>query len=139
MRKQKNLIKIPEIFDDCFLYFAQNPDHIPFKIKRVYYILKSDPRFTRGYHAHKSTDQALFCIQGSVGLILDNGKSRKRLELNHPGEGILINKMIWHEMYDFKGNTILLVLSSKVFKPEDYIRDYEEYLKLIHGKRRGKV
>lgn len=139
MRKHKDIIKIPEVFDDCSLYFAQTPDHIPFKIKRVYYILKSDPQFTRGYHAHKYTDQALFCIQGSIKLILDNGKLRKTLDLNHPGEGVLISKMVWHEMIDFKKDTILLVLTSKVFNPNDYIRDYEKYLKLIHEKQKKNI
>ena len=62
-QKQLPLIKLPKIFDDCYLSFAQTPDHIPFTIKRVYYILKSDPKLPRGHHAHKKTRQVIFCIQ----------------------------------------------------------------------------
>lgn len=124
-----SLIKIPKIFDDCFLYFAQNSAHIPFNIKRVYFITKADTNLPRGHHAHKETKQVMFCIQGSINLRLDNGKKREKITLDRPDIGVLIDKMIWHEMADFKKDTILLVLASKVFNEKDYIRDYEKFKK----------
>ena len=130
MAQNKNLtqaIQIPRIFDDCYLYFAQNPDHIPFGIKRIYFITNAKTKFPRGFHAHRKTQQVLFCIQGSIKLTLDNGHKREQLLLNHPSKGIFINKMVWHEMYNFKKNTILLVLTSRVFNEGDYIRDYEKF------------
>lgn len=124
-----NLIKIPQIIDDCLLYFAQHPDHIPFEIKRIYYIIRADARSPRGYHAHKKTRQIIFCIQGSIKIIVDNGKRKKEVILDNPVFGLLLENMIWHEMHDFKKNTILLVLASEKFQEKDYIRDYERFKK----------
>lgn len=125
------IIKIPEIFDDCCLYFAQTKDHIPFSIKRVYYITRSNTKLSRGLHAHKKTNQVIFCIQGSIKLILDNGKIREEILLDKPNIGVLLENMIWHEMIDFKQNTILLVLASKEFNEKDYIRDYEQFKRWV--------
>ncbi len=122
-------LNLPKIVDDCELYFAQTPEHIPFKIKRVYYITNSDTRLPRGFHAHKKTQQVIFCISGSIKLILDNGKKREEIVINQPSTGVFLDKMIWHEMLDFKKNTILLVLASKVFDEKDYIRDYAQFKK----------
>lgn len=123
------LIELPKIFDDCYLSFAQTPDHIPFTIKRVYYITKSDPKLSRGYHAHKKTKQVIFCIQGSIKLTLDNDKKRKQIILDKSNIGVFINKMIWHEMTDFIKDSIVLVLASEVFDEKDYIRDYAQFKK----------
>lgn len=134
MRRKNHLIKIikiPEIFDDCCLYFAQTKDHIPFSIKRVYYITQSNTQLSRGLHAHKKTNQVIFCIQGSIKLILDNGKIREEILLDKPNIGVLLENMIWHEMIDFKQNTILLVLTSKEFSEKDYIRDYEQFKRCV--------
>lgn len=135
MQEENSLIQpveIPRIIDDCFLYFAQRSDHIPFLIKRIYYILKAHPKKIRGFHAHKKTLQIIFCIQGSIKLILDNGEGkRSETLLNKPNVGVFIDKMIWHEMHDFKKNTILLILASKKFNPADYIRNYEQFKKAI--------
>lgn len=129
-----NLIKIPEIFDDSFLYFAQHPN-IPFEIKRVYYIIGANIKLSRGYHAHKKNRQIIFCIQGSIKLILDNGKIKKEIILDNPAIGLMLENMIWHQMHDFKKNTILLVLASKEFDETDYIRDYERF----KSKKKSKV
>lgn len=133
----KTKIKIPEIIDDCFIYFIQTPDHVPFSIKRVYYILQSDTKLSRGYHAHKKTDQVLFCIQGKVKIILDDGKKKHKIILDHPGSGVFLKRLIWHEMHEFLDNTIILVLASRVFEPGDYIRNYEEFLMFVNGKKKG--
>lgn len=138
MRGKNNLIKIikiPEIFDDCCLYFAQTKDHIPFSIKRVYYITKAVTKYPRGFHAHYKNRQVLFCIQGNLEMVLDNGKRKEKIILNKPNEGLLIDRLIWHEMYGFKKDTILLVLSSAIFDPKDYIRDYQKFLKIANGKQ----
>lgn len=126
------LIKIPKIEDDCILCFTQTPDHVPFKIKRVYYIKDATTKLPRGFHAHKKTKQVIFCIQGSVKLFLDNGKKRAEVFLNRPNTGLFIDKMIWHEMVNFKKNTIILALASEKFDPGDYIREYEEFKKRVH-------
>lgn len=128
------LINIPRIFDDCDLCFMQTPQHIKFPIKRVYYILNRKSKLPRGHHAHKKTKQVLFCIQGSIEIVLDDGKKRKSIILDTPEKGVVINNKIWHEMKRFKKNTILLVLASKVYDPSDYIRDYQQFLTYINRK-----
>lgn len=129
-KKLIQFIKIPKIIDDCFLFYAQYPEHLPFKIKRVYFITSANPKLPRGYHAHKKTKQALFCIQGKIKLILDNGKKREQVTLENPGVGIYIPELTWHEMHSFGKNTILLVVASENFEPDDYIRDRRRLLKL---------
>lgn len=134
MSKRKsliNLINIPKIFDDCYLCFIQTPDHVNFPIRRVFYILNRFTKMPRGHHAHKRTKQILFCIQGSIKVILDDGKRREEVSLNRPEVGVVIENRIWHEMHNFKKNTILLVLASEIYDPNDYIRDYNEYLAFI--------
>ena len=123
------LIELPKILDDCFLYFAQAPDHIPFDIKRVYFITNARIKLSRGYHAHKKTKQVIFCIQGSIKLTLDNGSNRKEIILDQPNIGVLIDQMTWHEMTNFKKDTLLLILASEVFDEKDYIRDYAQFKK----------
>lgn len=123
-------VKISKVSDDCMLCFAQTPDHIPFKIKRVYHISQSKPSLPRGFHAHYKTKQILFCIQGSVRMVLDNGKKREEFVLNEPEIGIFLDKLIWHEMHDLTKDAILLVLASRSYEAEDYIRNYEKFLEV---------
>lgn len=130
-KKIASFIEIPEIKDDCSLIFAQTPNHIPFEIKRIYFISKATPKLPRGFHAHKKTQQVLFCIQGSIKLLIDDGKNQEEVKLNRPNTALFIDKMIWHQMYDFRKNTILLVLASGVFDEKDYIRDYESFKKRL--------
>lgn len=132
MRLKNNLVRfveLPKILDNCVLVFAQTPEHIPFKIKRVYFISKAHPKLPRGLHAHKKNKQIIFCISGSVKLILDNGQKKEKVTLNQSNIGVFLDKMIWHQMQDFKDDTILLVLASDKFNPADYIRNYEEFKK----------
>lgn len=129
------VIQIPKISDDAFLCFAQTPDQISFKIKRVYFILKAKTGLERGRHAHLKTQQVLFCIQGSVRMVLDDGYKKEEILLDKPEQGIFLDRMVWHEMQGVTKKTILLVLASDVYKPEDYIRDYNLYIRLIHEKK----
>lgn len=130
----KKIISIPKVLDDCVLCFIEGQNHIPFDIKRVYYILKADKKLPRGYHSHISTQQVLFCLQGSIELTLDDGQKRKKAILNKPDVGVFIDRMVWVEMHKFKKNTILLVLASKAFNPADYIRDYVKFKRLVNAK-----
>jgi dTDP-4-dehydrorhamnose 3,5-epimerase-like enzyme len=126
-----HIIEIPKIKDEGFLCFAEGENHIPFPIKRLYYIFDVDAGAIRGKHAHKETQQILFCIQGSIKMILDNGKEKEEIILAEPNQGIFLDKMIWHDMVDFKADTILLVVASDYYKETDYIRDYDSFISLI--------
>lgn len=122
-------MSIPRFVDEALVLSTQNQKTIPFPIKRVFVILKSEPDSIRGRHAHKKTKQALFCIQGAVTVILDNGKRKTTVRLNKPHLGIFIDRMIWTEMRSFSRDAILLVFASTYFDQHDYIRDYETFKK----------
>ena len=104
---------------------------IPFRIKRVYYMYDTVKGITRGYHAHKALEQILICIHGSCKVMLDNGKEKKVVPLEKPYEGLYIPNDMWREMYDFSTDAVLMVLASKLYDKEDYIRDYDAFLKFI--------
>lgn len=104
---------------------------IPFEIKRVYYMYDTKPNVHRGFHAHKSLKQILICIHGSCKILLDNGTEQKTVSLEKPYEGLYVANDIWREMYDFSEDAVLLVLASELYREEDYIRDYNEFLKQI--------
>lgn len=105
---------------------------VPFEIKRVYYIydLKSCNDL-RGKHAHKETQQAIFCLKGSFSLGLDDGVIQDRVILNKPNEGIYLGVDLWHDMSDFSEDCVMLVLASEYYREEDYLRDYNEFLQYI--------
>ncbi len=103
--------------------------NIPFDIKRVYYIFGTKKNIRRGFHAHKKLKQVAVCISGSCEFLLDNGKAKKTTLLNSPDKGLLINDMIWHEMYNFSDNCVLMVLADDFYDESDYIRDYINFLK----------
>ena len=104
--------------------------NIPFEIKRVYYIFNTKPNVRRGFHAHKNLKQVAICVKGSCKFLLDDGKERiDEIVLNKPNKGLLIEEMIWREMYDFSEDCVLLILASEFYDESDYIRDYEEFLR----------
>lgn len=132
-------IEIPEVYDEGLLHFAEVRRHIPFSIKRFYLISNVVDHAVRGRHAHRKTKQVLFCISGSITLILDNGAQKEAVTLKKPNVGILLDTMLWHEMVAFNSNTILLVVASEYFKESDYIRDYREYLSLQGKTKKGEA
>jgi dTDP-4-dehydrorhamnose 3,5-epimerase-like enzyme len=137
VKKQKTKlsysIEIPKIEDEGFLSFLESKSHVPFSIKRLYYISEVIPNARRGFHAHKKTKQIFFCIQGSIRLILDNGKEREEIVLDQSNKGIFLDAMMWHEMIDFQPDTILLVVASDRYDEDDYIRQYNEFLKAVQS------
>ena len=106
----------------------------PFRIKRVYYMYDTLEGVIRGHHAHKSLKQILICIHGSCKIRLDNGNEKKVVPLEKPYEGLYISNEMWREMYDFSPNAVLMVLASELYDENDYIRDYDEFLKFIQRK-----
>lgn len=123
-------VKAKEVKDDGFLYIIES-SQVPFEIKRVYTIIDADPSLPRGYHAHRDTEQAVFCLRGGLRITLDNGLNRSKIVLNqkNKGRGVIQQKMVWIEMDKFLPGTILLVLSSKEYDPAGYIRSYHQFIK----------
>lgn len=104
---------------------------LPFDIKRVYYIYDTLPGVRRGFHAHRNLQQILVCVNGSCKIHLDNGFETAEVTLDKPYEGLYISNDMWREMYDFTPGTVLLVLASEYYDEADYIRNYDDFIKLV--------
>ncbi len=104
---------------------------IPFDIQRVYYLFDTKPGVSRGFHAHKKLQQVAVCVTGQCRMVLDDGKERKEVWLDSSVKGIALPPMVWHEMHDFSPDCVLLVLASEHYDETDYIRSYEDFLRLI--------
>lgn len=103
-------------------------DCIPFEIKRVYYLYDVPSDAYRGGHAHKDQLALLIALSGSFEVVLDDGIQKKKVMLNKPNKGLLIPTGIWRELENFSSGAVCLVLASDVFKEDDYIRDYKEFV-----------
>lgn len=104
---------------------------IPFDIKRVYYMYDTKNGVRRGYHAHKKLEQILICIHGECLIHMDDGVSTEEVLLDKPYEGLYIANNIWREMYNFSEDAVLMVLASELYDEQDYIRDYQKFMKYI--------
>ena len=107
---------------------------IPFDIKRVFYIYGSDDTVVRGQHANKETEFLLVNVGGKSKVRVDNGTESVVIELDRPGMGLYLPPMLWKDMYDFSPDSILLVLASRHYDGNEYIRDHDEYIKLMKEK-----
>lgn len=127
-----NLIDIQPIDDDRGSLVALEANKaVPFDIKRVYYIFDTKQGVARGFHAHKALKQLVVCITGSCRMVLNNGLHKEEIMLDSPKKGLLVENLVWHEMYDFTSGCVLLVLASEHYDEADYIRDYDEFLQLV--------
>lgn len=104
--------------------------NIPFEIKRIYYIYNSQKGISRGFHAHKALEQVAVCVKGSCRFVLDDGLHRENVLLDSPCKGLYIGNNKWREMHDFSEDCVLMVLASDYYDESDYIRDYNEFLKV---------
>ena len=108
----------------------ENKD-LPFDVKRVYYIYDTLPGVRRGFHAHRNLQQILLCVNGSCKIHLDNGFDTAEVLLDKPNEGLYIANDMWREMYDFTPGAVLLVLASEYYDEADYIRNYDDFIKMV--------
>ena len=112
------------------LVVVEGNSDIPFDIKRVFYIYGSDSTIVRGQHANKESEFVLINVAGKSKVRVTDGKDEMTIELNKPMMGIYIPKMVWKDMFDFSSDSVLLVLASTHYDSNEYIRDYDEYLKI---------
>ncbi|MCR8844856.1 FdtA/QdtA family cupin domain-containing protein [Paenibacillus sp. SC116] len=103
---------------------------IPFDIRRVFYIYGTAQGVRRGFHAHYKTRQALVCVSGSCKVYLNNVTRTTDVLLDSPTKVLLLEPNDWHEMYDFSEDCVLLVLASRLYDAEDYIRDYDKFIEV---------
>lgn len=129
-------INIPKIHEARGNLSVIEKDCIPFAIKRVYYLYDVPAGSERGGHAHKNLQQFLVALSGSFDVVLHDGEQQQTITLNKPFEGLLISNGIWRELKNFSSGSVCLVLASEVFMEEDYIRDFDDFLKYkINDKR----
>lgn len=124
-----NIIDLPKIADQRGnLTFIEGGYQIPFAIERVYYLYDVPGGSERGGHAHKELHQLIIAISGSFDVILDDGKSKKRVHLNRSYNGLYVCPMIWRELCNFSSGSVCLVLASNKYDEADYYRDYAEFI-----------
>ncbi len=114
------------------LVVIEGNQDIPFEIARVFYIYGSDSDIIRGKHANRNSEFVLVNVAGKSKVMITDGYDKKIVELSKPMEAVYIPKMIWKEMYDFSEDSVLLVLSNTHYDGKEYIRDFEEYRKIMN-------
>ena len=126
------IINLPKILDSRGnLSFVEQFEHIPFEIKRTYWIYDVPGGEARGGHAYKENEEFVVALSGSFDVILDDGKGKKTFSFNSYYYGLYIPKGKWREMNNFSTNSLALVLSSTEFDKDDYIFDYEQFINLV--------
>lgn len=126
------LIDLPKITDPRGnLTVAEGVDKVPFEIKRAYWVYDVPAGESRGGHAHKRLYQLVVALSGSFTVTLDDGHERQTVLLNHPWQGLLIETNTWRTLDDFSSGAVCLVLASEHFEEEDYIYDYDEFLRYV--------
>ncbi len=105
---------------------------IPFAVKRVFYIFGTkDKRVVRGSHANLHSSFVMVMLKGSCNVMVDDGYKKTDIRLENPTQGLYLGKMLWKEMYNFSDNSVMVVLSDQHYNKDEYIRDYDVYLKMI--------
>lgn len=126
------LIELPRVIDTRGnLTFIESNTHIPFDIKRVFYIYDVPGGSMRGGHAHRELEQVIIAVSGSFDFILDDGKNKKRVTLNRSYQGLYVCPMIWGELDNFSSGSVCLVLASAPYAESDYFRNYEKFQQAI--------
>jgi hypothetical protein len=126
------IIILPKITDvRGNLTFIENQRHIPFEIKRIYYLYDVPGGESRGGHAHKTLEQFIIAASGSFDVILDDGIDRKLFSLNRSYYGLYLPSMVWRELENFSSGSVCLVIASDYYDENDYIRDYSLFKKKV--------
>ncbi len=126
------VIDLPKIIDARGnLTFIESCNHIPFEIKRIYYLYDVPGGESRGGHAHRNLQQFIIAVAGSFDVILNDGFNIKKFSLNRSYNGLYISSMIWRELENFSSGSVYLVLASEFYEEEDYIRDFKEFTNLV--------
>ena len=117
------------------LVVVEGHQDIPFDIKRIFYIYGSDKEVVRGQHANRKSEFVLINVAGTSKVKVKDGKGNEAIySLNRPHTGIYLPKLVWKDMYDFSEDSVLLVLASEHYDPEEYIRNYDEFVEIVNTK-----
>ena len=132
MIKAPKLLDLPKILDSRGnISFLESDNHIPFKIKRTYWIYDVPGGEVRGGHAFKEQEELIVVLSGSLDIVVFDGFKEIKFSLNRSYVGLYVPKLLWRHMENFSTNTVALIVSSTSFKEVDYIRDRDEFIKLL--------
>lgn len=127
------IIDLPTVPDERgTLTFMETGNHIPFEMKRIYYMYGIPEKENRGDHANVYSEQVVIALNGKFDITIDDGKEKKTYTMNNPGEGLYIPQLIWVDIENFSPGSIILVLRPTPYDANDYIRNYEDYKKRVN-------
>lgn len=127
------IINLPKIIDHRGnLSFVEANNHIPFSINRVYWIYDVPGGEVRGGHAFKENNELIIAQSGSFDVVLHDGKDEVRYHLNRSYYGLYVPRMVWRSMANFSTNSLATILSSITYSIDDYIRDFDQFKKIVH-------
>jgi dTDP-4-dehydrorhamnose 3,5-epimerase-like enzyme len=130
--EQCKIINFPKVTDyRGNLSFIEENKHVPFDIKRVYYLYDVPSGATRGGHAHRKLQQLVIALSGSFDVVLDDGYKKQKFFLNRPHYGLYISSKVWRELENFSSNSVALVLVSEVYDEADYVREYDDFKRIV--------
>ena len=134
---EAKIIQLPKFLDARGnLSFVEQDNHIPFIIKRTYWLYDVPGGECRGGHAYKDNQEFIVALSGSFDVILDDGKEKKTFTLNRSYYGLYVPKGLWREMDNFSTNSLALVISSTEYDEKDYVREYDNFIKM---KQNGEI
>ena len=132
MNNKPYIIQLPKITDPRGnLSVIEENNHIPFEIKRAYWIYDVPGGRNRDGHAFRTQEEFIVALSGSFDVVLNDGVEKKRFHLSRSYYGLYVPPMTWREIDNFSTNAVAMVLSSTLYSPDDYIRDYEQYKQLL--------
>lgn len=128
------IIDLPKITDvRGNLSFVEGGNHVPFDIRRIYYLYDVPGGASRGGHGHKKLYQLMIAIAGSFDVLLDDGRGHKTYTLNRPYQGLVICPMIWRELDNFSSGSVCMVMASELYDEDDYYRDYVGFIEGVRA------
>lgn len=129
------IVQLPKV-DDVRgnLSFIEERRHIPFAIRRVYWVYDVPGGATRDGHAYYTLEEFIIAVSGSFDVAIDDGKERQIVQLNRSYVGLYVPPMVWRSLENFSSNSVALILASQPFSEEDYLREYQDFVR--HGKRK---
>lgn len=132
--EQCRVIELPKIANPRGnLTFIEGERHIPFAVRRVYYLYDVPGGETRGGHAHRRLQQFIVAMSGSFDVVVDDGFAQRAFSLNRSYYGLYLPAMVWRELVNFSSGSVCLVLASTPYEESDYIRDYDAFFREVHG------
>lgn len=136
--KNVKMIEFPQKGDERgHLVIVEGMRDVPFEIKRIFYIYGSDQDVVRGQHANRKSEFVLINVAGKSKVKVKDGLGNEAVfSLNRPHTGIYLPKLVWKDMYDFSEDSVLLVLASEHYDPEEYIRNYDEFVEIVNTKEK---